>query len=118
MRWSAGRHPSPHHLGASATDSVKGVAVGLRNKLRHLERAAEKKMIVIPQLNGTVRRFPASASRDAYLNLMDRMGAGKDAPPEHPLLKAARNSSDTRWAQSVYAEDPDEWVQPAPDLSE
>jgi len=37
------------------------------------------------------------------------LGAGEDAAPEHPLLEAARNSSDPLWSQSVYAEDPDEW---------
>jgi hypothetical protein len=97
---------------------VKGEAVGLRDRLKHLERAAESEMITIPQEGGGVARFPASASRDAYLNLMERMGAGEDAPPEHPLLEVARNSSDAWWAGSVYAEDPDEWIKPVPDLSE
>jgi hypothetical protein len=46
------------------------------------------------------------------------LGAGEDAPPEHPLLEAARNSSDPLWSQSVYAEDPDEWIEPIEDLSE
>jgi hypothetical protein len=92
--------------------------MGLRDKLRKLERAAEEAMIVIPQLDGPVRRFPASASRDAYLNLFERLGAGEDAPPEHPFLAAARNSSDAWWANSVYAEDPDEWIKPVEDLSE
>jgi hypothetical protein len=32
---------------------------------------------VIPQRDGTVRRFPASASREAYVNLFDRLGAGE-----------------------------------------
>ncbi len=92
--------------------------MGLRRWLRRLERDAEGEMIVIPQLDGTVARFPASASKDAYLNLFERLGAGEDAPPEHPLLAAARNSSDTWWAGSVYAEDPDEWINPVEDLSE
>jgi hypothetical protein len=92
--------------------------MGLRSWLKRLERAAEDEMIVIPQLDGPVRRFPTSASRDAYLNLFERLGAGEEAPPEHPLLAAARNSSDAWWAGSVYAEDPDEWIKPVEDLSE
>jgi hypothetical protein len=90
----------------------------VRRWIRKLEREAEEEMIVIPQQDGTVRRFPASASKDAYLNLCERLGAGEDAPPEHPLLAAARNSSDAWWAQSLYAEDPDECIQPVEDLSE
>ena len=56
---------------------------------------------------------------DAYINSFDRMGAGEDAPPEHPLLVAVRNSSDPEWTTSFYyAEDPDEVTRPVPDLSE
>ena len=50
---------------------------------------------------------------------MDRIGAGEDAPPEHPLMEAARNSSEAKWAGSFFAaNDPEEWVQPTEDLSE
>ena len=64
-------------------------------------------------------RFPQSAGMDAYINWFDRMGAGEDAPPEHPLLVAARNSSDPFWSEGIYAgNDPDEWVKPIEDLSE
>jgi hypothetical protein len=66
----------------------------LRGKLRRLEQLLEEKMIVIPQKDGTVKKFPKSASKEAFMNLMDRLGAGEDAPPEHPLAEAARNSSD------------------------
>ncbi len=92
--------------------------MGLRNRLRRLERDAEGEMIVIAQKDGTVARFPQSALREAYSNHMARLGAGEDAPPEHPLLVAARNSSDAWWLESVYMADPDEWVQPVEDLSE
>jgi hypothetical protein len=93
--------------------------MGLRRWLQKLERAAEDGMISIPQIDGTVKRFPASASRDAYLNLFERMGAGEDAPPEHPLLAAVRNSSDEWWLNSAYlVEDPDAWTEPIGDLSE
>lgn len=93
--------------------------MSFRDRLRRFERAAEEEMIVIPQQDGTVKRFPEPAGMDAYLNLMDRLGAGEDAPPEHPLIEAARNSSDREWSESFFAVgDPEEWVQPIEDLSE
>jgi hypothetical protein len=93
--------------------------VGIRGRLRKVESAAEEEMIVIPQRDGTVRRFPAEEGMKAYMNLMERLGAGEDAPPEHPLIAAARNSTDLEWSQSFYAvNDPEEWVQPVEDLSE
>jgi hypothetical protein len=93
--------------------------VALWRRLRGLELAAEGEMIAIPQLDGTVKRFPQTAGMDAFLNLMDRMGAGEDAPPEHPLIAAARNSSEPKWANSIYAvEDPGAWTDPVEDLSE
>lgn len=87
-------------------------------RLRKLEQAAEEKIIAIPQQDGTVRRFPQSAGMDAYMNLMDRMGAGEYAPPEHPLIEAARNSSDPRWSESFYAANGAGWTDPVEDLSE
>ena len=75
----------------------------MRAKLRRLERLAEGNVVSIPQRDGTVKRFPESAIEDAYLNLCARMGAGDDAPPEHPLLEAARNSTDPEWSGSIFA---------------
>jgi len=93
--------------------------VGLRSFVKRLERLSEGKVIFIPQRDRTVKKFPQSAARDAFINLMDRMGAGEDAPPEHPLIAAARNSSDPWWANSIYAiEDPAAHVAPVEDLSE
>jgi hypothetical protein len=93
--------------------------VGIRGRLRKVESAAEEKMIVIPQRDGTVRRFPAEEGMKAYMNLMNRLGAGEDAPPEHPLIEAVRNSSDSEWTWTFYTvNDPDEWIKPVPDLSE
>ena len=77
--------------------------MGFRNQLKRLERLAEGEMIVIPQQDGTVAKFPRSAAADALVNFFDRLGAGEDAPPEHPLIGAARNSSDPRWSGSFYA---------------
>ncbi len=90
----------------------------LWRRLRNLERAAEGEMIVVPQLDGTVARFPQSAGMDAFMNLMDRMGAGDDAPPEHPLIAAARNSSEPKWSESFYATGGEGWTDAVEDLSE
>ncbi len=93
--------------------------MGLRSWVKRLERAARGEYIEIPQKDGTVKRFPQSEGMDAFLNLMDRMGAGEDAPPEHPLIAAARNSSDPKWANSFFAvEHPQRWTEPIEDLSE
>jgi hypothetical protein len=93
--------------------------MGLRGWLKRLERAAEEEMIVIPQRDGTVMKFPAQEGAKAYMNLMARLGAGEDAPPQHPLIAAARNSSEPEWSRSFFAvNDPEEWVKPVPDLSE
>jgi hypothetical protein len=100
--------------------------VGLKDRLRRLQRAHEKEMFTIPQLDGSVKRLPESALADAYLNSMERLGAGESAPPEHPLLEAARNSSDPQWTQSVYTSNTvvcrdgtiKAWTDPVEDLSE
>jgi hypothetical protein len=76
-------------------------------------------MLVIPQRDGTVARFPQSEGIEAYVNWFDRMGAGEDAPPEHPMLAAVRNASDPECTNSFFmCEDPDEHTKPIPDLSE
>jgi hypothetical protein len=76
-------------------------------------------MVVIPLQDGTVKRFPPSALLDAYSNFYDRLGAGEDAPPEHPLIVAARHSSDPKWLGSFFAvNDADDWTAPISDLSE
>jgi len=63
----------------------------LKGRLRKLEEELTGEMITIRQRNGTLRRFFPGAGEDALLNFMDRIGAGGDAPAEHPLMEAARN---------------------------
>jgi hypothetical protein len=76
-------------------------------------------MITIPQQDGTVAKFPQWAAGEAMANCFDRLGAGEDAPPEHPLIEAARNSSDPKWTGSLFAvNDPDDWTKAIEDLSE
>ena len=76
--------------------------MGLRSWLKRLEKDAQGEMVVIPQRDRTVKKFPQSAARDAFINLCE----GRD----HPLLQAARNSSDLSFSSfaSVYATDPTE----------
>jgi hypothetical protein len=91
----------------------------LKSRLQWLERIAREDMIEIPQRDGSVALFPARAGWDAFMNLMDRLGAGEDAPPEHPLIEAVRNTTDPEWSRCVLAvNDPEEWVEPVEDLSE
>jgi hypothetical protein len=91
----------------------------LKGRIRKLEEGLAEGMITIPQRDGTLRRFPPDAGEVALLNFIERIGRGEDAPAEHPLMEAARNSSKPKWAGSVFvASDPDEWVKPIPDLSE
>jgi hypothetical protein len=86
--------------------------------LRRLERDARGEMIEIPQPNGTVQRFSQSAAMDAFMNVCNRLGAGDEAPPEHPLVVAARGSSDPAWSESFYAGGGEGWTDPVEDLSE
>jgi hypothetical protein len=82
--------------------------MGLRDRLKRLEKEAEGEMMVVSQKDGTVARFPQSACAEALVSLID----GRD----HPLAVAARNSPDPEWAGSFYNSrpiDPD-----AEDLSE
>jgi hypothetical protein len=84
----------------------------MKGFLKRLENQGRDEQIVIPQKDGTVRRFPKSASREAFDNLMQRLGAGDEAPPEHAMIGAVRNSSDPEWASSFYGscKDPEAWA--------
>jgi hypothetical protein len=92
--------------------------VGLRSWIKRLERDAREEMIVIPQKDGTVKKFPKAEGIEALLNLFDRLGAGEDAPPEHPMLEAVRNSSDPEWTTTIFAMAEEDWTDPVEDLSE
>jgi len=83
--------------------------VGLRARLRRLEKGAREEMIEIPQKDGTVARFSQSVAAEAFLSLCE----GR----EHPLLEAARASSDAAWSEGVYSTVPTE-LRNIEDLSE
>ena len=93
--------------------------MGLRDQLRHLRRAAEGEMIAIPQKDGPPKMFTEQDMKDAFVNMVDRAGAGEDAPPEHPVLIAVRNASDPAWINSFYfMKNPEQHTQPVEDLSQ
>jgi hypothetical protein len=77
--------------------------MGLRDKLRRLEREARGEMVEIPRHGGTVEKFPASAGMDALLALIDGC--------DHPLAQAARNSPAPEWSRSFYSSFPMEDVE-------
>ena len=71
--------------------------------------------MVVPQRDGTVKRFPEGDLAPALLDAFDR-AVGRKGPgePRHPLCAAARNSPDAAWRDSFIAS---EWAGPVEDLS-
>ena len=90
--------------------------VGLRDRLRRLEREAEGEMVFVPQKDGTVKRFPQSALQESFMTNMRRL-KGEDVP-HHPLGVAAAQSPDSEWSRSLYSAAWTEIVAPVEDLSE
>ncbi len=92
----------------------------LRGRLRKLERAYQDELITIPQTDGSIKRFSKSDLKAGFLNGVDRAKAAReeDRPPEHPLLTAAKNSSDPRWSRSFYSDFEIAGDEPLEDLSE
>ena len=92
--------------------------MALRTWLRRLEKSAQSDIYVIPQKDGPAKVFSKSAYQEAWENAWERMGAGGDAVPEHPMLTACLNSSEPKWRKYfLFCEDPD-WTQPVADTSE
>lgn len=76
----------------------------MRRWIAKLEREAAGDVVRIPQSDGGMAVFPRHAYEDAFLNAMDRIGAGEHAPPRHPLLEAAANSPDPRWREAYFGD--------------
>jgi hypothetical protein len=83
-----------------------------------LAAEAKGEYISIPQSDGPPKRFPKRDLLPAFRNLTERRGKGADAPPEHPLNTAARNSPDPKWQNSYYASGDESWTREHEDLSE
>jgi hypothetical protein len=93
--------------------------MGLRGRLRRLEREAQEDMVAIRQPDGSVERFLESELAQAFLDAFDRT-VGRKGPDEplHPLCVAAGNSSDRTWRGSFYASGGEGSTGPIRDLSE
>jgi hypothetical protein len=90
--------------------------VGLRDRLRRLERVAEGEMVFVPQKDGMAKRFPQSALQESFVTNMKRL-RGEDVP-RHPLGVAAAESPDPEWSRAIYSAAWTEIVAPVEDLSE
>ena len=90
--------------------------MGLKDRLRRLEREAEGEMVFVPQKDGTVKRFPQSALQESFMVNMQRL-RGEDVPP-HPLGVAAAESPDPEWSVSLYSAAWADIVASVEDLSE
>ncbi len=90
--------------------------MGLRRRVSKLEKAGGGGTVFIPQPDGTVKRFPASAVQDAFLINMRRLRGENVAV--HPLGVAAAASPDHEWSTSMYSSDWVTIVTPPEDLSE
>ena len=90
--------------------------MGLRDRLRRLEREAEGEMVFVPQKDGTMKRFPQGALQESFMVNMKRLRSGD--VPHHPLGVAAAESPDPEWSRSLYSAAWTYIVAPVEDLSE
>ncbi len=68
----------------------------MRGRLRRLQREARGDEVIIPQVGGTVKRFPQHELRAAFIEDVDRTAGRLGAEtPVHPLLVAIHNASET-----------------------
>jgi hypothetical protein len=85
--------------------------MGLRGRVIRLQEKDDPP-VYIPQPDGSFAEFRRSDLAAAFISTGERGGAafaGKPIPPEHPLSRAARLSSDPWWRESAYTEElPDE----------
>ena len=71
--------------------------MALRDRLRNLEQAAEKDLLIIPLRDGTTARFREDAFMECLVHESDRGRAhhfGNPVPPAHPLVDALREAED------------------------
>jgi hypothetical protein len=90
--------------------------VGLKDRLRRLEREAEGKVVLVPQKDGTAKRFPQGALQESFVTNMKRLR--DEDVPHHPLGVAAAQSPDLEWSRSFYSAAWTDIVAPVEDLSE
>ncbi len=88
----------------------------VRNWVRRLERATQDDQLSILQRGGTIAKFPADATFEAFLHEAERFRAihrGEDPGEAHPLTVAKRSAmypqlfvfdAETQPRRSSYAE--------------
>jgi hypothetical protein len=93
--------------------------VGLKDKLRRLQKIADAEFIAVELRDGTTARIPSVELPKAFVNLMNRMKAahrGAPLPPPHPFIEAVLNatnesieelvSSQGSWVGMILGEEP------------
>ena len=90
--------------------------MGLKDRLRRLEKEAEGEVVLVPQKDGTAKRFPQSALQESFVTNMKRLW-GEDVPHE-PLRVAAAESPDPEWSRCLYSAAWTDIIAPVEDLSE
>jgi hypothetical protein len=82
--------------------------VGLRDKLRRLQRIADKDLITFELKDGTVARFLADVVfPEAFIYEAERWKAayrGDPVPERHPFVDALRNAKDERVIEAIASE--------------
>jgi hypothetical protein len=71
--------------------------MGLKDKIRRLQKIADADFLTVELRNGTTARFPSDELPRAFLNLMNRMKAahlGASPPPPHSFIEAVLNATD------------------------
>lgn len=75
--------------------------MGLRGRLRRLEREAREEMVEIPQRDGAVKRFAVGKNGALWAEVLiheydrgKRHHDGEDPGPAHPVVEALRGISD------------------------
>jgi hypothetical protein len=71
--------------------------VGIRERLKNLERAAEEELVIVELEDGTSVRFRAEEIfPECFLHELDRMGReldGEELGPAHPFVEALRQAT-------------------------
>jgi len=71
--------------------------MGIRDRLRRLERDAEQDLITFERKDGTVARFPQWAFMECFIHEWERgkrYYEGQDPGPAHPMVDALRDAKD------------------------
>jgi hypothetical protein len=71
--------------------------VGLRDRLRRLQKVANAELVTAELRGGTTVRFSSDELPNAFLNLMNRMRAahrGALPPPAHPFIEAVLHATE------------------------